>query len=108
VLAESFRVDRGAAEQELHAEDGRAATAGAVKPMQVLQLGDDTLGVCHSSAVRPNAGVASCACSRCEREPLRILARPAAGRGSIDGCGGMKVVIRRSAASVQTRSAANP
>ena len=38
VLGESFQVDRGAAEQELQMEGGRAAAADAVESVHVLQL----------------------------------------------------------------------
>src|SRR5438128_1814867 len=57
VFGESFEVDRRGANQELEVERGRAAAADAVETVQVLQLGDHALGVCHSSPVSADAGI---------------------------------------------------
>ena len=48
VRGEPFSGDRGAAEQELDVEGGRAAAADAVACVMVLELGDHALGVDHS------------------------------------------------------------
>src|SRR5919198_64888 len=45
VLGESLQVDRGATEQKLQMEGGRAAATDTLESVQVLQLGDDAFGV---------------------------------------------------------------
>ena len=92
VRGEPFQVDRGAAEQELDVEGGRAAAAGAVECVMVLELGDHALGVDRSPSVgpeavlvlrsRPRVLAASASCCALVRG-----ARPS--RGSIVFCGGM-------------------
>ena len=89
VRGEPFQVDRGAAEQELDVEGGRAAAADAVECVMVLELGDHALGVDHSPSVGPEpcsffARVLAASASCCA---LVRGARPS--RGSIVFCGGM-------------------
>ena len=104
---QAFDVQRGAGEQQLDVEQARAATAGPVQTVLVLEFGDTTF----ASAIRRVYAQIPCGVlQRCLAAWAAcwasVLGTPSAA--SIVRCGGTNAVMPNSATPFQTRSAAKP